>query len=64
MAQTVEDILARRTRILFLDAQKAIELAPSIAQLLATELQKDNSWITHQLLTFNNLVNNHYKIKN
>jgi glycerol-3-phosphate dehydrogenase len=63
MAQTVEDVLARRTRILFLNAQKAIELAPTIANLIAIELQKDNAWVTNQISTFTTLVNNHYSIK-
>ena len=38
MARTVEDVLARRARILFLDAKAAIELAPSVAELMANEL--------------------------
>ena len=39
MARTVEDVLARRTRALFLDARAAIEAAPTVADLLARELQ-------------------------
>ncbi len=44
MARTVEDILARRTRALFLDARAAIEAAPLVASLLAQELNKDETW--------------------
>ncbi|MNT76438.1 hypothetical protein D3C72_2154420 [compost metagenome] len=40
-ACTVEDVLARRSRMLFLDARKAIELAPAVAQVLREELGAD-----------------------
>ncbi len=52
MARTVEDILARRVRILYLDARKAIECAPLIASLLARELNKDEQWENEQLAAF------------
>ena len=35
MARTVEDVLARRTRALFLNARAAIEMAPRVAALMA-----------------------------
>lgn len=38
MARTVEDVLARRTRALFLNAAAALEMAPSVADILAKEL--------------------------
>jgi glycerol-3-phosphate dehydrogenase len=38
MARTVEDVLARRTRALFLDAQASIEAAEDVAALMAGEL--------------------------
>jgi glycerol-3-phosphate dehydrogenase len=37
-ARTVEDVLARRSRLLFLDARLAAESAPRVAALLAEEL--------------------------
>lgn len=40
-ACTVEDMLARRSRLLFLDARQAIELAPAVAQSLREELGTD-----------------------
>lgn len=40
-ACTVEDVLARRSRLLFLDATKAIELAPNVAQILREERNAD-----------------------
>ncbi|MGC8642754.1 MAG: glycerol-3-phosphate dehydrogenase/oxidase, partial [Isosphaeraceae bacterium] len=36
-ARTVEDVLCRRTRTLFLDARAAMEIAPRVAELLAAE---------------------------
>ena len=38
MARTLEDVLARRTRALLLDAQAAIECAPEVAEVMAQEL--------------------------
>lgn len=38
MARTVEDVLARRTRALFLNARAALEAAPVVAELMASEL--------------------------
>lgn len=37
-ALTVEDVLARRSRVLFLDAARAAAAAPAVARLLAREL--------------------------
>lgn len=36
--KTVEDFLARRNRLLFLDARSAIEIAPAVASILQKEL--------------------------
>jgi len=59
MAQTVEDVLARRTRALFLDARAAIEIAPKVAKIIALELARDDDWITTQLADFGNLAENY-----
>ncbi len=40
-AQTVEDVLARRWRVLFLDAREAARMAPAVAAILAEELGTD-----------------------
>lgn len=53
MARTVEDILARRTRALFLNAKAAIRMAPRVASILAKELGKDEHWQTDQINHFN-----------
>jgi glycerol-3-phosphate dehydrogenase len=52
MARTVEDVLARRTRALFLDAEAAIAAAPRVAALLAAELRRDAAWQAEQLEKF------------
>ncbi len=41
MARTVEDILCRRTRALFLNAKAAVNAAPKVAELMSRELDRD-----------------------
>jgi glycerol-3-phosphate dehydrogenase len=38
LALTVEDVLARRLRLLFLDARAAMEVAPMVADIMEKEL--------------------------
>ena len=52
MARSVEDVLARRTRALFLDARAAIESAPAVADILARELHRSESWKENDLRSF------------
>lgn len=52
MARTVEDVLARRHRALFLDAAAAMLAAPAVAQLLAAELGRDEAWCAEQVESF------------
>lgn len=59
MARTVEDVLARRVRLLFLDAKAAIETTPTVAKIMAKELDKDNDWIEKQIVEFTKLANNY-----
>ncbi len=56
MARTVEDVLARRTRALFLDARTAIRMAPAVARLLAGELGRDQAWVDAQVASFTRLA--------
>jgi glycerol-3-phosphate dehydrogenase len=56
MAETVEDILSRRLRVLFIDAQAAKAMAPRVASLLAKELSADKNWENNQIETFNKLA--------
>ena len=55
-ARTIEDVLARRTRALFLDARASIEAAPLVADLLAAELGKDAAWRETGLREFRELA--------
>jgi len=56
MARSVEDILARRTRALFLDASAALEAAPRVAAILAEELDRDAEWPRRQTEAFAQLA--------
>ena len=38
---SIEDVLARRSRMLFLDARLALEVAPAVAKILREELGGD-----------------------
>ena len=52
MARTVEDVLARRTRALFLNAKAAVEMAPSVAALMAREFPRDEAWVRNEVQKF------------
>ncbi|HRN57653.1 MAG TPA: glycerol-3-phosphate dehydrogenase C-terminal domain-containing protein, partial [Agriterribacter sp.] len=56
MAMTVEDVLARRIRMLFLDARAALGAAPAVARLMAEEMGKDEAWQQDQLKNFTALA--------
>jgi glycerol-3-phosphate dehydrogenase len=55
-ARSVQDVLARRTRALFLDARASIEAAPIVARLLAAELGRDGKWEEQQVAEFRTLA--------
>lgn len=56
MAMTIEDVLARRTRALILDAKASIAAAPLVALLMANILQKSEEWQQEQVKDFTNLA--------
>ena len=56
MARTVEDVLARRTRALILDARASIRVAPRVAAMMAVELGRDEQWIAKQTWAFAQLA--------
>lgn len=56
MSRTIEDVLSRRMRLLFLDAKGALMLAPAVAKVMAEELSKDEQWINAQVAEFTGLV--------
>lgn len=56
MACTLEDILARRIRLLFLDVKVALEVAPKVCSILQQELKKDDNWYHQQIDSFAKLA--------
>lgn len=52
MARTVEDVLARRRRTLFLDARAAMAEAPAVAAQLARQLNRPPGWAEAQTEAF------------
>jgi glycerol-3-phosphate dehydrogenase len=57
MAIKIEDVLSRRIRLLILDANSAIQIAPKVAELMAEEMGKDHEWIKKELKDFYKLAN-------
>jgi glycerol-3-phosphate dehydrogenase len=55
-ARTVDDVLARRSRALLLDARAASEAAPTVAKVLAGELRRDAAWAAAQAGAFQELA--------
>jgi glycerol-3-phosphate dehydrogenase len=56
MARTVEDVLARRTRALLLDARASVEIAPKVAEIVAKELRHDENWQQQQVSAYRELA--------
>ncbi|WP_457653983.1 FAD-dependent oxidoreductase [Rhodocaloribacter sp.] len=56
MARTVEDVLARRTRALLLDARASVEAAPATAALMAETLGYDEGWAQAQTKAYTTLA--------
>lgn len=59
MARTVEDFLARRTRCQLLGAEVSMRMAPKVAQVMATELNKDENWVTSQIKNYKEVTSNY-----
>lgn len=56
MARTIDDILARRVRLLFLDARAAIQSSEKVARLLAQELGHNEAWVNKEILNFKKIA--------
>jgi glycerol-3-phosphate dehydrogenase len=56
MARTLEDVLARRTRALFLDAVESMKIADLVAEIMRQELQENEAWKQVQLQSFEALA--------
>ncbi len=56
MARTVEDVLARRSRWLLLDARSSMEAAPVVARIMAEELNWDEARIEKETEAYQELA--------
>lgn len=59
MIVKVEDFLARRIRLLLLDAQASKEAAPLVAKVMAEQLGKNEEWINRELEDYELLIKNY-----
>jgi glycerol-3-phosphate dehydrogenase len=60
MARTVEDVLARRTRSLLLDARASNEAALKTAEIMAEQLGYDRVWVDNQIASYKMLSNGYF----
>lgn len=56
----LEDVLARRTRALFLDARMSLEIAPLVAGIMQKEMSYPTDWVKEELEAYRNLVQNYF----
>jgi glycerol-3-phosphate dehydrogenase len=56
MARTLDDVLGRRLRALFLNTEAALAMAPAVAALMAKELGRDSAWVALQIAEFEKLA--------
>jgi glycerol-3-phosphate dehydrogenase len=59
MPVTLEDVLARRIRLLFLDAKTSIVIAPVVAEIMADKLGWDKDYTENQLSEYKSLALNY-----
>ena len=55
-ARDVSDVLARRTRALFLDAKESVRVSTSVAEIMAKELNYSKEWEKYQILKYKDLA--------
>jgi glycerol-3-phosphate dehydrogenase len=60
MAQTVEDVLSRRTRCLLIDAKESKKVAPIVAEIMAKQLNFGENWEEQQIKLFLDLASNYH----
>ncbi len=58
-AKTIEDFLARRSQLLFLDAKASIQSADNVAEIFKQELNLSDEWKQNEILRFTKLANNY-----
>lgn len=59
MAVKLEDVLARRSRCLFLDARATLEISLPVAQIMAAEQGHGEEWVRQEVTEFNQLASNY-----
>lgn len=59
MARSVEDVLARRTRALLLNAKASVAAAPAVAAIMAKELGRGETWVKSQVDAYRELARNY-----
>jgi len=59
MAQTIEDVLSRRTRALLLDAKASVEMAPEVGRIMAHEFGKDEAWVEQEVKEYKQVAKNY-----
>lgn len=59
MAITIDDILARRTRALLLNAKASVEMAPEVGNLIASELGYDTDWVAQEVKEYEAIAQNY-----
>jgi glycerol-3-phosphate dehydrogenase len=59
MPLKLDDILARRTRALLLDARASLEIAPMVADIMAGEMGFDDKWKETQVADFKKITENY-----
>ena len=58
-ALTIEDVLARRVRLLFVDARVAVEVSQKVAEIIAGELGHDEKWVEKEVAKFKKIAANY-----
>ena len=59
MAMNLEDVMARRTRSLFLDAKESLRIAPKVIEIMANEMKKNTNWIKNEIANFEKVAKNY-----
>jgi glycerol-3-phosphate dehydrogenase len=56
MAMSLEDVLARRIRLLYFNAKVAIQVAPEVARIMSKEMNKNADWTIKEINNFTTLA--------
>lgn len=59
MARTIDDVLSRRVRALYMDAKASVDMAPTVASIMAKELNKDKDWEINQIEEYSSMAKNY-----